>query len=57
MQLWGITKKEIEETKAALRLKDREIEGMEEKHQMEIKVPLSTMHSGLSFKPGPQTTS
>ena len=35
---WEITKKEIEDKKAELRNKDREMEEMEERHQVEIKV-------------------
>jgi len=35
---WEITKKELEEKKADLRNKDREMEEMEDKHQIEIKV-------------------
>eukprot|EP00961_Rhodomonas_salina_P160226 2157077-Rhodomonas_salina.1 len=35
---WEITKKELEEKKAELRNKDREMEEMEERHQVEIKV-------------------
>eukprot|EP00736_Rhodelphis_marinus_P010730 Rmarinus@m.7847 len=35
---WEITKKELEDTKAELRNKDREMEEMEERHQVEIKV-------------------
>ncbi|GBG64314.1 hypothetical protein CBR_g41515, partial [Chara braunii] len=35
---WEITKKELEDRKAELRNKDREMEEMEERHQVEIKV-------------------
>jgi len=35
---WDISKKELEEKKADLRNKDREMEEMEERHQVEIKV-------------------
>eukprot|EP00899_Mesostigma_viride_P016725 jgi/Mesvir1/25053/Mv11897-RA.2 len=35
---WEITKKELEDKKAELRNKDREMEEMEERHQVEIKV-------------------
>uniref|UniRef100_A0A7S3DIN4 Growth arrest-specific protein 8 domain-containing protein n=1 Tax=Palpitomonas bilix TaxID=652834 RepID=A0A7S3DIN4_9EUKA len=35
---WEITKRELEERKAELRNKDREMEEMEERHQVEIKV-------------------
>ena len=35
---WDITKRQLEETKATVRNKDREIEDAEERHQVEIKV-------------------
>jgi len=35
---WDITKRQLEETKALVRNKDREIEDAEERHQVEIKV-------------------
>eukprot|EP00300_Choanocystis_sp_HF-7_P038880 c5636_g1_i1.p2 GENE.c5636_g1_i1~~c5636_g1_i1.p2 ORF type:complete len:462 (+),score=149.45 c5636_g1_i1:131-1516(+) len=35
---WEISKKDLEETKAALRNKDRELEELEESHQVQIKV-------------------
>jgi growth arrest-specific protein 8 len=35
---WEITKKEMEDKKAEVRNKDREMEEMEERHQVEIKV-------------------
>lgn len=35
---WEITKKDLEDRKAELRNKDREMEEMEERHQVEIKV-------------------
>ena len=35
---WDITKRQLEETKAIVRNKDREIEDAEERHQVEIKV-------------------
>lgn len=35
---WEISKKELEDTKAQLRNKDREMEELEERHQVEIKV-------------------
>lgn len=35
---WEITKKELDDRKAELRNKDREMEEMEERHQVEIKV-------------------
>lgn len=38
---WEITKKDLEDKKAELRNKDREMEELEERHQLEIKV--STM--------------
>ena len=37
---WEITKRQLEEKKAELRNKDREMEDAEERHQMEIKVIL-----------------
>lgn len=38
---WEISKKELEDTKAQLRNKDREMEELEERHQIEIKVLFS----------------
>ncbi len=35
---WEISKKELEDTRAQLRNKDREMEELEERHQIEIKV-------------------
>ena len=35
---WEITKRQHDESKALLRNKDREMEDMEERHQVEIKV-------------------
>ena len=35
---WEITRKELENVKAELRNKDREIEEMHERHQVEMKV-------------------
>ena len=35
---WEITKKDLEDNKSSLRNKDREMEEMEERHQVEIKV-------------------
>ena len=35
---WEITKKDLDDRKAELRNKDREMEEMEERHQVEIKV-------------------
>ena len=37
---WEITKAELEECKASLRVKDREAEELEERHRVEIKVCL-----------------
>ena len=41
---WEITKKDLEDAKAALRNKDREMEELEERHQVEIKVRYTTLH-------------
>ena len=38
LQFWEITKKELEDKKSELRNKDREMEELEERHQVEIKV-------------------
>ena len=38
---WEISKKELEDTRAQLRNKDREMEELEERHQVEIKVCLA----------------
>jgi len=38
---WEITQQQHNESKAALRNKDREMEDMEERHQVEIKVTFS----------------
>ena len=35
---WDITKKQLEEAKATIRNKERELEETEERHQVEIKV-------------------
>ena len=35
---WEITKRQLEESRAELRNKDREMEDSEERHQVEIKV-------------------
>ncbi len=43
---WEITKRQLEEKKAELRNKDREMEDAEERHQMEIKVNSNTRHIG-----------
>lgn len=40
---WEISKKELEDTKAQLRNKDREMEELEERHQVEIKVCLAPL--------------
>lgn len=37
---WEITKRQLEERKAEIRNKDREMEDAEERHQVEIKVRL-----------------
>ena len=37
-RFWEISKKELEDRKAELRNKDREMEELEERHQVEIKV-------------------
>ena len=37
---WEISKKELEDTRAQLRNKDREMEELEERHEVEIKVCL-----------------
>ena len=42
---WEISKKELEDTKAQLRNKDREMEELEERHQVEIKVSLAPNQS------------
>ena len=39
---WEITKRQLEEKKAELRNKDREMEDAEERHQIEIKVSAFT---------------
>ena len=43
---WEITKRQLDETKAELRNKDREMEDMEERHQVEIKVYYLSVVSG-----------
>ena len=35
---WEVTRKELEETRAEVRVKDRELEESEERHMMEVKV-------------------
>lgn len=42
---WEITRRQLEEKKAALRNKDREMEEAEERHQVEIKVSQSLPES------------
>ena len=44
---WEISKKDLEDKKAELRNKDREMEEMEERHQVEIKV--SSSHPGTNL--------
>ena len=39
---WEISKRQLEETKATVRNKERELEDAEEKHQVEIKVRIIT---------------
>lgn len=39
---WEISKKELEDTRAQLRNKDREMEELEERHEVEIKVCLTS---------------
>ena len=52
---WEITKRQLEEKKAELRNKDREMEDAEERHQIEIKVTadlkrkLRTRHASYSL--------
>jgi hypothetical protein len=41
---WEITKRQLEEKKAELRNKDREMEDSEERHQIEIKVYLRLIY-------------
>ena len=47
---WDITKQQLEESKASIRNKERELEDEQEKHQVEIKVP--RIANILSFNPG-----
>ena len=47
---WEISKKDLEDKKAELRNKDREMEEMEERHQVEIKV--SSSHAGSALVTG-----
>lgn len=35
---WDITKRQLEETRATVRIKERELEEADERHQVEIKV-------------------
>ena len=44
---WEISKKDLEDKKAELRNKDREMEEMEERHQVEIKVSSSLAGTAL----------
>lgn len=46
---WEITKRQLEEKKAELRNKDREMEDSEERHQTEIKVILRIVFQSYSF--------
>ena len=48
---WEISKKELEDTKAQLRNKDREMEELEERHQVEIKVALPYSSSAMYSSP------
>ena len=47
---WEITKRQLEEKKAELRNKDREMEDAEERHQIEIKVSMSGRNLNNSNK-------
>ncbi len=47
---WEITKKELDDRKAELRNKDREMEEMEERHQVEVKVNHQSMHEDHGHK-------
>lgn len=46
---WEITKRQLEERKAEIRNKDREMEDAEERHQVEIKVRLLKYKNYLSL--------
>lgn len=46
---WEITKRQLEERKAEIRNKDREMEDAEERHQVEIKVRLLNYKNYLSL--------
>ena len=46
---WEITKRQLEEKKAELRNKDREMEDAEERHQIEIKVATDYYIGLLAF--------
>lgn len=46
---WEITKRQLEEKKAELRNKDREMEDSEERHQTEIKVNLKLFFNHILF--------
>lgn len=45
---WEITKRQLEESKAVVRNKERELEDSEERHQVEIKVGRMLPHSHIS---------
>jgi hypothetical protein len=47
---WEITKRQLEEKKAELRNKDRELEDAEEQHQAEIKVRSSPNYQNRIFR-------
>lgn len=47
---WDITKRQLDESKAIVRNKERELEDSEEKHQVEIKVSCGCMHKHESFR-------
>lgn len=46
---WEITKRQLEEKRAELRNKDREMEDSEERHQIEIKVWIISVHMQTNF--------
>ena len=41
---WDISKRQLEESRATVRNKERELEDAEERHQVEIKVCLYVLH-------------
>lgn len=47
---WEITKRQLEEKKAELRNKDREMEDAEERHQIEIKVSKISLNIKFTLK-------